>query len=80
MEKDFNLYQHLMKMVDSQLEIGTPKATRETYERLLAKGYDSSTAKEKIAVIIAEEIYAMMKSDDKKLDEKRFSEKLSLLE
>jgi hypothetical protein len=80
MEKDFNLYQHLIKMVEQQIETNTPPATKETYTRLVNSGYDGETAKEKIAVIIAEEIYAMMGTEDKKLDLAHYAEKLSQIE
>ena len=80
MENDFNLYKHIIKMVEMQIESGDPPATRETYERLLAGGYDGGTAKEKIAVVIVEEIYGMMTSDDKKMDPEIFARKLSLIE
>ncbi len=80
MEKDFNLYTHIIKMVEQQIETNTPPAAGETYKRLMDKGDDSETAKEKIASIIAEELYMMMGSEDKQLNQERYAEKLSQIE
>lgn len=79
METDFNLYTHIITAVEKQIAENDPKIVKATYDRLLASGHDDITAKEKIASVIAEEIYSLLKSEDKKLNEEQYAEKLSQL-
>ncbi|MCU0848549.1 MAG: DUF1841 family protein [Spirochaetes bacterium] len=75
---ELNLYQIVKRAVEDQIKSNNPPATRETYERLLSEGNDEITAKEKIASVIAESIYQIM-MEDRKIDEKIFSQKLASL-
>ena len=75
---ELNLYIIVKRAVDDQIKSNNPPATRETYERLLREGNDEITAKEKIASVIAESIYQIM-MEDRKIDEKIFSQKLASL-
>lgn len=68
----------LLAVVSNQLRMGRPKATKETFDRLMGKGHDKETAKKMIAATVAEEIFTMLKNG-KEFDEKRFTEKLSKL-
>ena len=60
-----NLYlkQHILDVVDNQLRDNNPPVTRETYERLKAAGYTSQQAKEKIAIVVVESIYDILKTN-----------------
>ena len=60
-----NLYlkQHILDVVDNQLRDNNPPIARETYERLKADGYTSQQAKEKIAAVVVEDIYEIMKNN-----------------
>jgi hypothetical protein len=78
MEKQLNLYDLIIKSVESQIAENNPPVTRETYNRLISNGNDEITAKQKIASLMAEEIYYMMK-DDRIISEKFFAERLSQL-
>lgn len=51
----------VIEVVENQLRDNNPKATRETFKRLTAAGYDESTAKEMIAVVVIESVYETMK-------------------
>jgi hypothetical protein len=77
-EGDFNLYKLIIKSVETQIQENEPAVTRKTFKRLLAAGHDEATAKEKIASVIAEEIYLMMK-DNRKINEDAFSARLNEL-
>ncbi len=78
MEQNFNLYKHIIEVVDTQIKENNPPFVKETYDRLIENGDDESTAKEKIASVIAEEIYIYLK-EEKKVNEERYAEKLSQL-
>ncbi|TFH41963.1 MAG: hypothetical protein E4G96_04440 [Chrysiogenales bacterium] len=78
-EGDFNLYKLIIQSVETQIRENDPPATKMTYERLISAGHDEAAAKEKIASLIAEEIYLSMK-DNRKISEKEFSARLSELE
>ena len=80
MEKEFNLYHHIIKAVEIQIESNNPPVSKETYERLLDKGYDSETVMEMMASVIAEEIYSMMKRDNKQIDENELAQRYATLE
>jgi hypothetical protein len=77
-EDDFNLSKLIIKSVEIQIQDNEPAVTRQTFERLMAAGYDEATAKEMIASVIAEEIYLMMK-DNRKINEEKFGERLAEL-
>jgi len=77
-EGDFNLYKLIIKSVETQIQDNEPAITRKTFERLVASGHDEATAKEKIASVIAEEIYLMMK-ENRKINEEVFGARLNEL-
>ena len=56
------LKQHILEAVDNQIRDNTPPSTRETLERLQADGYTEKQAKEKIAAVLVEDIYEIMKN------------------
>jgi hypothetical protein len=64
-EEDLNLHKIMIQTVEKQISDNDPPAAREAYERLVSKGNDEETAKDMIASLIAEEIYIMMKNDQK---------------
>lgn len=79
MDDDFNLYKLIIKSVETQIKENDPPVTKETFQRLVSAGNDEAAAKEKIASIIAEEIYLTMK-DNRKISEAEFARKLAELE
>lgn len=68
-----------MDVIEKQIESNNPKATKETFNRLVEKGYDEATAKEIIAAVVVEDIYGMLKNKQV-FDENKFTKKLSKLE
>ena len=79
MEADFNLYKHILGVVDKQIEESDPPKAREVYEKLINSGDDENTAKEKIASIIAEEMYYLLLDENKSFNQDRYIEKLDHL-
>ena len=79
MDDDFNLYKLIIKSVETQIRENDPPVTKSTFERLVAAGHDEASAKEKIASIIAEEIYLSMK-DTRKISGEEFARRLAELE
>jgi len=57
------LKQHLIDAVENQLRDNNPPVTRETFERLQADGYTTQQAKEKIAAVLIESIYNVLKTN-----------------
>ena len=57
------LKQHILDAVDNQLRDNTPPVARETFERLQTEGYTSQQAKEKIAAVLIEDIYDVLKTN-----------------
>jgi hypothetical protein len=68
----------LLGIVDNQLRNNDPPITRETFERLQAEGYDAKQAKEKIAAVLAEEIYNIL-ATQKPHDDARYEQQLRAL-
>ncbi len=68
----------ILGIVEIQLRDNNPKATKETFERLTAKGYSKTEAKERIATVLLEHSHEMMKHK-KPFDEEKFAKKLSKL-
>jgi Holliday junction resolvasome RuvABC DNA-binding subunit len=69
----------LLEIVDNQLRDNTPLITRETYERLKTLGYSDKQVKEKIAAVVAEDIYNILK-ENKPHNVARYEQKLRALE
>jgi|GEM_PF-1278991 len=68
----------ILSVVDNQLSDNTPPIARETFERLQSEGYTAKQAKEKIAAIVVEDIYDIMKAQ-KPHDEKAYEMRLKAL-
>ena len=73
------LRNEILKIVDNQMEQDNPKETKITFNRLIKSGYSKEEAKEKIAAVITEEMFIMMK-EETEFNEKRFVENLKNLE
>ena len=72
-----NLYlkSHVLEVVENQLRANDPPITKTTYERLQSLNYTKKQAKEKIAAVLLEEIYDVLKSNEQ-YNEKRYTERL----
>ncbi|CQR73835.1 hypothetical protein SOV_33350 [Sporomusa ovata DSM 2662] len=73
-----NLKRTILATVDNQIRENNPPITRTTLERLKKLGYTEKIAKEKIAAVLIEEIYDVMKNNAP-YDEERYSKKLRSL-
>jgi len=73
-----NLKRTILATVDNQIRENNPPITRMTLEKLKKLGYTEKIAKEKIAAVLIEEIYDVMKSTAP-YDEERYSKKLRSL-
>lgn len=78
MKVNHNLKNSVMEAVENQLSGNNPKATRETFNKLMALGYTEIMAKEKIAAAVIENIYQMLKQK-RQFDESVFSGKLAAM-
>ena len=68
----------ILEAVDNQLNQGRPSEVRATLEKLMERGDDYDEAKRKIAVVLVEEMYEIMK-EQKPFNQKRYIEKLKQL-
>lgn len=59
-QPNYRLKALIMGVVDNQINENNPPITAITYKRLMAAGDSSKVAKEKIAAIVAENIYDIM--------------------
>lgn len=73
-----NLKRTILATVDNQIRENNPPITRMTLEKLKKLGYTEKIAKEKIAAVLIEEIYDVMKNNAP-YDEERYSKKLRSL-
>jgi len=73
-----NFKRTILATVDNQIRENNPPITRMTLEKLKKLGYTEKIAKEKIAAVLIEEIYDVMKSTAP-YDEERYSKKLRSL-
>ncbi len=78
MEENFNLYKVIIRAIEEQIKSNNPPAVKQAYDRLIADGIDEESAKEKIASVIAEEIYYKLKNDHI-IDDRIYSDKLAKL-
>jgi hypothetical protein len=53
----------ILEVVENQLRDGTPPETKQTFERLVAEGYSEQEAKRLIAVVVAIEIFDVLKQN-----------------
>jgi len=68
----------VIEVVENQLRANDPPATKATYERLQGLGYTKQQAKEKIAAVVLEEIFDVMKNTEQ-FNEARFTKCLNAL-
>ncbi|NLL49612.1 MAG: hypothetical protein GX249_13650 [Firmicutes bacterium] len=73
-----HLQRTILGVVDNQINANDPPITKITLERLRKLGYSERDAKKKIAAILIEEMYDVMKNGEE-FDEKRYTDKLSAL-
>ncbi len=73
-----HLQRSILEVVDNQVNANDPLITKITLERLRKAGYTERDAKKKIAAILIEEMYDVMKNGEE-FDEKRYTDKLSAL-
>ena len=77
-QPNYRLKALIMGVVDNQINENNPPITAITYKRLMAEGDSSKVAKEKIAAIIAENIYDIM-TDGNSFDEEKYTRDLENL-
>ena len=75
---NMHLKRTILQVIDNQLQENNPPITRITYERLQASGYSQKRAKEKLAAVVLEEIYDVLKNQQP-FNEERYTEKLERL-
>lgn len=61
----------ILEVVENQLRDGTPPETRQTLQRLISQGYSAQEAKRLIGVVVAGEIFDILKQG-KPFDQARF--------
>jgi replication-associated recombination protein RarA len=76
MKTNLVLKKHILSIVDNQIRANDPPATLETFNRLVASGYDQKTVKEKIAAVVVEDIFNML-HDGKAFDEEDYCRRLA---
>jgi hypothetical protein len=68
----------VLEVVENQLRDLDPPETKQTYDRLLAAGYDDPQAREMIGKVVLTEIVAVLQSG-RPYDEQRFTAALAKL-
>jgi Holliday junction resolvasome RuvABC DNA-binding subunit len=68
----------ILNIVDNQLNENNPSVTKATYERLQSLGYIKQQAKEKIAAVLVEETFDILKNQEP-FNEERYTKKLKEL-
>jgi hypothetical protein len=61
----------ILEVVENQLRDGTPIETKQTFDRLIAQGYSAPEAKRLIGVVVASEIFNILKNG-KPYNQRRF--------
>lgn len=74
-QPNYRLKALIMGVVDNQINENNPPITAITYKRLMAAGDSSKVAKEKIAAIVAGNIYDIM-TDGNSFDEGKYTRDL----
>ncbi len=72
------LQEKILEIVENQIRDNNPRETKETLNRLINLGYSRQDAIKKIGTIVSEEIYDVLK-DQEKFNEERFVRKLLTL-
>jgi len=68
----------VLEVVENQLRDLDPPETKQTYDRLLAAGYDDGRAREMIGRVVLTEIIAVLQGDEP-YDEQRYTAALAML-
>ena len=68
----------ILQVVDNQINSNNPPETKETYDRLIKLGHSSDKAKRLIGIVVAAEIFDVMKNQEM-FNKKRFIESLNKL-
>ena len=66
----------VLQVVNNQLRNNDPPITKITYERLKAAGHSEKQAKERIAAVLLEEMYDVLKSNEP-FDEEQYTNNLN---
>ena len=69
----------VLEVVENQLRDNDPQETKETFDRLVAKGYSEQKAKEMIGNVIAEETWEVF-NQQRVFDKEKFVKNLAKLE
>ena len=75
---NLHLKKELISAIENQITANDPPCSKEIYEKLQAIGYSKTVAKEKIAAVLLEEMYYMLK-DGRTYDEKVYEQKIKQL-
>lgn len=75
---NYRLKALLIEVVDNQMNQNDPPITNETFKRLVNAGYSEKEAKEKIAAVVVEHIYDIMKGGTH-FNEKKYTKDLKSL-
>lgn len=78
MKPNPNLKAAVMEIVGNQLRDGDPPETQETFDRLIAEGYDENEARRLIGCVVVSEIFDIMKNGEP-FDANRYARVLSSL-
>lgn len=68
----------MISIVNEQIANNDPPMTKVTYERLKQSGYSEQLAKEKLATVVVEEIFNVIKNGEA-FNERRFNKRLANL-
>jgi len=69
----------VLEVVENQLRDNDPQETKETFDRLVAKGYSEQKAKEMIGTVVAEETWEVF-NQQRVFDKEKFVRNLAKLE
>ncbi len=72
------LKSQMLQAVENQMKLNEPKCVNSTFQRLVAEGYTEQTAKEMIAAILIEQMYFILKENNK-FNEEEYEERLNRL-
>jgi len=68
----------VLEVVENQLRDNDPQETKETFDRLVAKGYSEQKAKEMIGTVVAEETWEVF-NQQRVFDKEKFVRNLAKL-
>ena len=74
-ETNPQLGEEMKNVVWNQIRQNDPPETKQTYDRLISKGFSEEEVIRQIAVVVAAEIYDVMKSN-KPFNQKRYIQRL----